>query len=155
MIQIYRARIALVVAALFAGAMLVFELPVGEILHQRSEIAAVASELTAVQAHDAQLRSAVASLRKPPTIAAMAHQEYGLVRPGQRAYVVLPSAGSTAGQANTLAPRTIPEADLVPTDASSLLGAAPRGGGSAGGPSAGGSLWHRMVQRLEFWRWAF
>ena len=51
-IQIYRARIALVVAALFAGAMLVFELPVGEILHQRSEIAAVASELKTVQGRD-------------------------------------------------------------------------------------------------------
>jgi cell division protein FtsB len=154
-IQIYRARIALVVAALFAGAMLVFELPVGEILHQRSEIAAVASELKTVQGRDAQMKSAVASLKKPSTVAAMAHQEYGLVRPGQRAYVVLPSPGSTAGQANTLAPRTIPEADLVPSDASSLLGAAPANSAASGGTPTTAGLWSRVVERLEFWRWAF
>ncbi len=152
--QLRRARAAAFVGLCGAIALVGVELPFGELLHQRGALGAVSSELARVEAGNRQLATDVAALNDRSTIAAIAHEEYGLVRPGQRSYVVLPSRTVTAGAANTLAVRPIPTSDLVPVDAASLLASAPAPR-AADGTAAGGSLWSRIVDRLAFWRWAF
>ncbi len=143
-----RARVVLLGAVVFFIAILATGFPAGLIAHQRVALAAVDRQLTAVEAHNAELRSQIASLEKPSTIEAIAREQYGLVRPGQVSYVILPGKGAQAVGAGTLGLEPIPADDLVPTSVSGL--AAP----SAGTRTHSTSLWSRTLGELEFWRWA-
>ncbi|MCU1489215.1 MAG: hypothetical protein JWM85_620 [Acidimicrobiaceae bacterium] len=149
-VRVGRARAALVGAAVLSVAVLVLELPLGELLRQRQDLASAGSQLAAVQAADKHLAADVASLKRPATVAAIAHQDYGLVQKGQRAYVVLPTAGSPSALAGS---GTIPTADLVPSSVSPYGSADSSGSSAPARPTAG--LWRRVLDRLEFWRSAF
>jgi cell division protein FtsB len=149
MAHLYRARMVFIIAVVFAIGAIAVEFPLSELLRQRSELAGLATQLQAVDSHNAVLRSDIASLSQPSTIASIAHQDYGLVRPGQRSYVILPGPGSSA-IADPLAMGAIPAADLVaaPTSASVVTPPAPA---PAPAPLKG-SFWTRVANRLEFWR---
>ncbi|HUY30049.1 MAG TPA: septum formation initiator family protein [Acidimicrobiales bacterium] len=155
MTALYRARVSLLLAVGLATALLVVELPVGELLHQRSQLALVSRDLARVDASNAALSADVASLSKSSTIAAIAHGEYGLVARGERAYTVVAPDSSGAPPAG-LVRRRIPAVDLVLPSADALLAGSPhRSASSADGTATTGSLWSRVVDRLAFWRWAF
>ena len=153
MIQLYRARLALVAATLVAAVVLATQLPLGELLHQRTQLSAAASELSVVEAHNRQLSGDVALLRERSTIATIAHQEYGLVLPGQRAYVVLPAQARGATSSGLLDAGRLPAIDLVAGDTAALAGTGIGAGPAAARPA--GSLWSKVFGRLAFWRWAF
>lgn len=163
MIQLYRARLVLVVATILAVVVLATQLPLGELFHQRSQLSAAASELAVVDAHNRQLQSDVAALGRRSTIASIAHQEYGLVLAGQSAYVVLPVRSSGSGAARTAGPLAlspIPAVGLVAGDALALAGtragnASGLGAAPAASAKPAGSLWSRAIDRMAFWRWAF
>ena len=133
----------LIVAIMGAVALGALEFPFRELMNQRSAIAQTAAELQAVESHNSILRQDITALSKSSTIASIAHQEYGLVEPGQRSYVILPGAHSQR-DTNPLTALSIPAEDL---------------GSSAAPPSAAkspvgrpqGSLWSRVLRRLEFW----
>ena len=154
MTQIRRARVALLGATVMAGAILIAELPIGELLHQRSDLASAQLQLKKVEANNSALRSDITALHKPSTIAAIAHAEYGLVKPGQRSYVILPAAGGKT--TNALANETLPASSVVASDGTGALNS-PASGPTigAGGTKMSGSVWNRVVDRLAFWRWAF
>ena len=145
--QIRRARLSLLAATGLASAILAFELPVGELVHQHGELVTVTGQLDRIRSLDRQLASEVSTLHESSTIAAMAHGEYGLVRPGQRAYALLGSGSGSRGAAPSLVQHRLPRADLVVPSVDSL--SLP-----AAGPSPT-SLWSRVVGHLAFWRWAF
>jgi hypothetical protein len=134
----------------------VLEFPLGELLHQRSELAVATSELAKLQSTNGALARDIGSLREPSGIAALAHGQYGLVGRGQRAYEVLAPASTVGGPVPALAPHAISSVDVVVPSAASLAPASARSAtGSADGTSDTGSLWSRVVDRLAFWRWAF
>lgn len=148
---IHRARLLLVAAAGLSLAIVVVELPLSTLVHQRSAIAAASERLGAVQTENGRLAGQVASLSKPSTVAAIAHGEYGLVKPGQIAYTILPPRGR--GAPGALAAGPVPREDLVPPTASPY-GSAPAAGVAARrGPQPG--LWNRVLDRLAFWRSVF
>lgn len=140
--RLHRARAAFIGACGVALALLVFEVPVSELVHQGGELAAVDARLTATNAANARLSADVAALHKDSTVAAIAHEEYGLVERGQLAYVVLPAKGSGA---DLLGATKLPADDLVPA---ALSPYAPLTVSSPKSPS----LWRRVLDRLEFWR---
>jgi cell division protein FtsB len=144
-----RARVVLAAAVVLVIAVLATGFPVGTFLRQRTAIAAVDRQLAVVDSHNAELRSEITSLRQPATIEAIAREEYGLVRPGQRSYVILPGKSARAIGAGTLGVLPIPADDLVPASVSAL--ASPSDVTS--GPQSA-SLWSRTAGELEFWRWA-
>ena len=78
-----------------AGAMYVFVFPARTYLEQQRSIASVQHEVAVLRSEDAKLAAESASLRTDATIARIARQEYGLVKPGQQAFMVLPSPAST------------------------------------------------------------
>ena len=149
MAHLYRARMVLIIAVVFAIGAVAVEFPLSELLRQRSELVGLAGQLQAVDSHNALLKSDIASLSQPSTIAAIAHQDYGLVRPGQRSYVILPGPGSSA-IADPLAMGAIPAADLVAAPTSASVVAPPAPTPTQAPPK--GSFWSRVVNRLEFWR---
>ena len=149
MIPLYRARISLFAAIGLASALLAFELPIAELLHQKSELATVTSQLNAVDGRNRALSADIGALRQSSTIASIAHAEYGLVNPGQISYALLPSSNGARAASGTLGDTSISAVDLVvpaatPVDISDAAKAAPTGPG----------LWSQVENRLEFWRWA-
>jgi len=145
-----RARLALLAAAVLSIAVVATGFPTGTLLRQREALAAVSRQLAVVDSHNAAVTSEIASLKQASTIEAIAREEYGLVRPGQRAYVILPGKGARAVGAGMLGVQPIPAADLVPTSVSAL---APPVLAVAGAKPT--SLWGRTLDELEFWRWVF
>lgn len=143
-----RARLGLILAALSALAIVGFELPFGELLHQRAELQVLDVQLAALDARNASLHADITALSQSSTIAAIAHEEYGLIRPGQRSFVILPAAG--AGTSVALSAPSIPPQDLVaaPPGSSGVIAATAAEHASPG-------FWERFADRLAFWRWAF
>lgn len=156
--RLHRARLFLLVAAGLSAALLATQLPLSELVGQRRELAVATQQLQVLDQRNAQLRAENAALRQPSTVAAIAHADYGLVRPGQRAYVILPGRSASAG---SLAAPRLPRSDLLSGSAAALTGvgappaALTAAGAPAGSPGQAGSFWSRTLTALEFWRWAF
>ena len=142
--NIFRARLLLIGALVLAVAIVTLEFPLSELMHQRSALSAASAELSSVRARNAQVTAEIASLHKSSTIAAIAHEEYGLVEPGQRSYVILPAA--TKASPSGIAPASVPIEDLVAPPVNLLEST--KQAGTPHGPS----LVSRFVSRLEFWK---
>ncbi|MHB1987717.1 MAG: FtsB family cell division protein [Acidimicrobiales bacterium] len=160
-----RARLVFLVAVVLAGIIVATELPVGELLHARAAAATASVELAQVRRENKSLSEQVRDLREGASIQQIAHQQYGLVEPGQASIVVMPGSSSTglpgSGRRaksqrvehtnSPLTSATIPKADLVPSDAQ-LSPAPVVGGRHSGSSSAGGGFWQRVLDKLEFWK---
>ncbi|HVB04711.1 MAG TPA: septum formation initiator family protein [Acidimicrobiales bacterium] len=140
--HLYRARLALLAAALSAVALVAVEFPFSLLIHQRSALARTSGELADLNARNAGLQGDIRALSSKATIAEIAHEDYGLVGPGQLSFVILPAAGSAA--ATSLEGSSIPPRDLVASTAPPTASPQPS---TVHGPG----LWRRFVSRLEFW----
>ena len=83
-------KIALVLLVL-GGAMYLFVFPARTYLAQKQGIAAEERTVAVLRAEDAKLTSESSALQDNATIEQIARQEYGLVEPGQQAFMVLPA----------------------------------------------------------------
>lgn len=146
MIQLHRARLGLLGAFVGALVLVALEFPLSELLHQHSALALARSQLATIDGRNASLNADISALSSNSTVNALAHEEYGLVRPGQSSFVILPAPNSASAKAGLAAPAIAPQ-DLVasapvvghaviPTTATSTS-----------------SFWSRFVARLEFWHW--
>jgi cell division protein FtsB len=148
---IRRARLFFFVSMLVAAVILVTNFPVGQLLHGRSTIETETAQLAALQEANKTLTSQVRALHDPSTVGEIAHEEYGLITPGERSVVVLPGVGgSRFSGPNPLANNLVPPSDLQPSDAildPVVQGAAPQ----AKEPG----FWHRVLANLEFWHSLF
>ena len=145
--MIRRARVGLAAAVASAAVIVAVQFPLTQLWHERSAEAAAAHELAGLRRADAALSRQVASLRDPSTIGSIAHQDYGLVMPGESYEVVLPGPAD-ARSGDPLADTKLPPSALVPSD-SAIAQPATDGTGQTG---ANRSFWSRLLQRLEFWK---
>jgi cell division protein FtsB len=83
-------KMALVLLVL-GGAMYLFVFPARTYLAQKQSIAAEARTVAVLKAEDAKLAAESSALQDNATIEKIARQEYGLVKPGQQAFMVLPA----------------------------------------------------------------
>jgi cell division protein FtsB len=139
-----RARVALLAAVAASFLALVAWLPVSLLLSQHAELASLSTSLSSLESRNAAMRAEDHALSSNAAVATIAHEQYGLVKPGQQAYVILPKAGSADGSG--LNSTAIPLSDLVPTAQENYPSPA------TGAPEPG--FWSRFVGRLEFWRGA-
>jgi cell division protein FtsB len=84
-----QALIVLLVVGL-AGAMGIT--PTRELLAQRSRISGMASDLRHIKLANQELATQVARLNDPYYIEQQARRQFGLIRPGETSYVVVPQA---------------------------------------------------------------
>jgi cell division protein FtsB len=84
-------KIALVLLVL-GGAMYLFVFPARTYLAQKQSIAAEERTVAVLRAEDNKLTGESAALQDNATIEQIARKEYGLVDPGQQAFMVLPAA---------------------------------------------------------------
>ncbi len=85
-----RLFVALVVAIATIGLLVVAVFPTRTYLAQRAATSAAASELDRLDGENARLERRIDRLRTPAEVERIAREEYGLVRPGEQAYAVLP-----------------------------------------------------------------
>ena len=86
----------MVAATLCAAVIVVAWFPARELVRQHEELSAANSQLSLIAQRNASLSADISALSAKSTIAAIAHEEYGLERRGQTSYVILPAAGSSA-----------------------------------------------------------
>lgn len=146
MIQLRRARLVLVAAVIGALIVVGAEFPLSELLHQHADLALTQEQLGTLASRNSSLTADVVALSSSSTVNAIAHEEYGLVQPGQDSYVILPAANSAAAKRGLSIP-AIPPQDLI--------AASPVAGPATLSPttSASTSFWSRFASHLEFWHW--
>lgn len=162
-----RLRLPVVLPLAFAAFVLVTSMPVSALLTQRHQLADTTAALARVRSADQALTAESRALSNPATVAGLARNDYGLVPPGQKAYVILPPAGSSSAEVLGSGHIPLGTAPVVPGSPQSraLLGLgsspAPSGAGSEKHPSGSASshaseaptsFWGRVARTLEFWR---
>ena len=73
------------------GAMYLFAYPTRTYLEQRRDISVQEQTIAVLKSENAKLAAERSALQSDATIAAIARRKYGLVTPGQQAFMVLPS----------------------------------------------------------------
>ncbi|HTV10549.1 MAG TPA: septum formation initiator family protein [Acidimicrobiales bacterium] len=90
-------KVGLGLAAL-VGVMYLFAFPTRTYLEQRRDIVGVEQTISVLKAENAKLAAEGWALQDNSTIEQIARQEYGLVMPGQQAFMVLPSPAAAPAQ---------------------------------------------------------
>ncbi|MCU1457163.1 MAG: septum formation initiator [Actinomycetia bacterium] len=108
------AVVYIVLASLAVVALLfVFVFPTRSYLTQRHDLAQAESRLQLLRSQRKQLDREAAKLGTDTEIERLARETYHLVKPGEQAYVVIPSASTTTAPAATTSTTAVP-----PTSAS-------------------------------------
>jgi cell division protein FtsB len=92
------AKITMAVMVL-VGAMYLFAYPARTYLAQKQAIAVQERTIAVLKGEDSKLAGESSALQSSSTIARLAREKYGLVKPGQQAFMVLPSPGVSASPA--------------------------------------------------------
>ena len=144
--RIRRNRAMLVVAVFCSVGILAAWFPATSLLHQRSQLAAAATQLGQLNRDNAALRHQEKQLRTPATIGRIAQQQYDLVPPGEQAYQVLPASGSggAGGMLATTGSAGPGSSPALPTQSSGTSPSAPA--------ATSESFFGRILRTLEFWR---
>jgi cell division protein FtsB len=83
--------------------MYLFAFPARTYLAQKQAIAVQERTIAVLKAEDSKLSAESSALQTNATITRIARQEYGLVKPGQQAFMVLPSTGRPVSTAEPTA----------------------------------------------------
>ncbi len=168
-----RARLAVITCVCFSALVLATSFPISALLRQHQQISGATAELHGLTAGNQSLQQQASDLSQPANVASVARRDYNLVRPGQKAYTVLPLPGSNGSSAASSGRSSLDQGPVSPGSAESqalldggdLTGSASRGGTSSGASGSGSSqaqaghaaksspgLWGRVLGTLEFWR---
>ena len=98
-------RLALVLVVL-VGLLFAFVYPTRTFLDQRNETNKARAQLETLQAENARLARESKRLSTDSEIERLAREQYGLVKPGERSFVILPAPSSTVPPT----PSTVPAA---------------------------------------------
>ncbi len=83
------------------GLLFAFVFPIRTFLAQRGQISAAETHLAQLQQETAQVEAQSKQLRGDAAVERIARQEYGLVKPGETPYVLVPTASSSTASATT------------------------------------------------------
>ncbi|HWE54379.1 MAG TPA: septum formation initiator family protein [Acidimicrobiales bacterium] len=96
-------RTLLVVVAL-GGLLFLFVLPGRTWLQQRDAMASTSHRLQVLNQENQELAKKAAQLQNPDYVGRIARDQYGLVRPGEQSYGILPPTATTTTTTTPVAP---------------------------------------------------
>jgi cell division protein FtsB len=171
-----RARALVLAAVVFAFIVVFFTMPWSVLASQHQQLSSDSSQVNQLQAENRALSAQARQLADPTAVAGLARQDYGLVRPGQRAYDILPPAGSGSTTVTDAGHVPLNQAPVVPGsrrsqellgDGTGIVTAATAaktsgsqtqgerslssGGAPQSSPPPSGGFWSRVAHTLEFW----
>jgi cell division protein FtsB len=168
-----RARIVWVVCGAFCLLVLATSFPAEALIRQHDAISSSSSELDRLTAGNKSLQRQAQDLSNPANIDALARSDYDMVSRGEKAYQVLPTAGSSDPTNLSSGHSVLDQGPVAPgsTESQEIIGDAgsttPSGSQSSSGPGTSGQtdgsrgagaphgtagLWGRVLDTLEFWR---
>jgi cell division protein FtsB len=101
--------LGLVVGSIALAAVLfLFVLPSRTYLAQRSSLSAAQTRLNVFTAQNAKLAADAQKLQTDSEVERLARERYGLVKPGEKAFVITPSAGAAVAAPAPAKPATKP-----------------------------------------------
>ncbi len=86
---------AAVTTVVIVGLLFLFVLPGRTLLDQQHSIDRARQRISVLGQENSKLRGEIKRLQNPSQIEQIAHQEYGLVLPGQQAYTIIPPTATT------------------------------------------------------------
>ena len=95
----------LLVSVVMSALVFLFVLPGRTYLAQRQSLASAETRVKMLSAENARMGQAAARLRTDAEIERLARQQYGMVKPGEQAYAILPPATPPAGSAGPAGPK--------------------------------------------------
>lgn len=167
----------LLAAAVFAFVVVFVTMPWSVLASQHQQLSSDSSQVKELETENQALGAQAGQLADPAAAAGLARQDYGLVRPGQRAYDLLPPSGSGSSTVTDTGHVPLDQAPVVPgsprseallgagaggvvapasarTSASQSTGTRPVSGGGGARqtvPATAGGFWSRVGHTLEFW----
>jgi cell division protein FtsB len=142
-----RRTIVLLAAAGATLAVLVLVVfPTRSYLKERGDVSSAAHQLQTINSQNRQLTDQVGRLNTDSEIERLARKDYGLVKPGEEAYAILPGALAKSAAASK-PPAAKPAAGKLPAGNAHV---GPRGQATAAPAHQG--LWGRFLDQLAFWR---
>jgi cell division protein FtsB len=168
-----RSRIVWVACGAFCLLVLATSFPVEALIRQHDAISSASSELDRLTAGNKSLQRQAQELSNPANIDALARSDFDMVSRGEKAYQVLPAAGSSDPTSLSSGHSVLDQGPVAPGSAESqeILGDAgsttPSSSESSSGPGTSGQtngsqgsgaphvtpgLWGRVLDTLEFWR---
>ncbi len=151
-----RRTIVLLVAAGATLALLVLVVfPTRSYLRERGNMNDAAHQLQSLNVQNRQLTDQIGRLNSDAEIERLARKDYGLVKPGEEAYAILPGALAKGAAANKAPAKHAPAKPSVGPPAGSHSGPGPRSSASASATHASPArpgLWDRFLDQLAFWR---
>jgi cell division protein FtsB len=168
-----RSRIVWVVCGAFCLLVLATSFPAEALIRQHDAISSASSELDRLTAGNKSLQRQAQELSNPANIDALARSDFDMVSRGEKAYQVLPVAGSPDPTSLSSGHSVLDQGPVAPGSAESqeILGDAgsttPSSSQSSSGPGTSGQangsrgsgaphgtpgLWGRVLNTLEFWR---
>ncbi|HLH46176.1 MAG TPA: septum formation initiator family protein [Acidimicrobiales bacterium] len=79
-------------AVVVVGILFLFVFPTRTLLEQDRQISVTQRQISLLQRENGVLSRRAAALDNPSAVERIAREQYGLVRPGQKEYIVLPAA---------------------------------------------------------------
>lgn len=142
-----RRTIGLLAAAGATLAVLVLVVfPTRSYLTERGNLNSTSHQLQSLNAQNRQLSAQIGRLNTDSEIERLARKDYGLVKPGEEAYAILPSALAGNPPPNKAVPRSQPSAHPPPAQAAPAHSSQPHTAPTHQG------FWERFVDQLAFWR---
>ena len=141
-----RHAVRILLVATIVTAVLAWQ-PINTLVQQQGQINKIASAIDTLNRQRAALEAQSLALEDPDAIAALARQQYQLVRPNQQLVQVLPNAKSGVSAIDAADPANDPL--VSPTNVMSLTPHQSLGNLSG---LQGGGYWSRLRDTLEFWR---
>ncbi len=125
--------------------------PTRSYLKERSDVSSAAHQLRTLDAQNRQLTNQIGRLNTDAEIERLARRDYGLVKPGEEAYAILPGALAKNAAASKAAASK--PAAAKPASGKPHAGQVPaaRRGQAAAAPARQG-FWGRFLDQLAFWR---
>jgi cell division protein FtsB len=132
--------------------------PTRSYLKERGDMNGATHQLQTLDAQNRQLTNQIGRLNTDAEIERLARKDYGLVKPGEEAYAILPGALAKKAAANK------PPANKPPDKPPANKPPAGNPSGSQGGSGSAASsrqalgapahpgLWDRFLDQLAFWR---
>ena len=136
MTTVRRARWPLAVVVALVVGMFLLGFPLRTYVEQRASLAHARQTVVRLASDNRALHAQAAQLQTPAEIERLARERYGLVRPGQEEYAILPAPGYGI--------------DATALTAGAVR-AAPKGVRRPAVAASPGGLWSRFLHQLEFW----
>jgi cell division protein FtsB len=103
----------LIVSVVAVAIVFLFVLPGRTLLAQNRSLATTRHRAAVLSAENAKLAQQISKLQSKSEIEQIARQQYGLVRPGEKAYAIIPPAATTT-TTTTTPPTTSPKTSTTP-----------------------------------------